>query len=126
MRMLMIHGAVCIAFAVLFVWSRGAFAAAAARINRQLLAPLDLSDETVRTALLIIFAANILGACAIGSEWSSSTVRSGYLIREEYGNGGRGFSAPRLRLRRSPGHCPWGDARLPCGQGSSAGQQSGR
>ena len=54
MRMLMIHGAVCIAFAVLFVWSRGAFAAAATRINRQLLAPLDLSDETVRTALLII------------------------------------------------------------------------
>ncbi len=85
MRMLMIHGAVCIAFAVLFVWSRGAFAAAATRINRLLLAPLDLSDETVRTALLMIFAANILGACAIGSEWLSSTVRSGYLIREEYG-----------------------------------------
>ena len=84
MRMLMIHGAVCIAFAVLFVWSGGAFSACASRINRLLLAPLELS-ETVRTALLIIFAANILGACAIGSEWSSSTVRSGYLIREEYG-----------------------------------------
>lgn len=85
MRMLMIHAAVCLGFAVLFVWSGGAFSASASRINRLLLAPLELSDETVRTALLIIFAANILGACAIGSEWLSSTVRSGYLIREEYG-----------------------------------------
>ncbi|MBR3154911.1 MAG: hypothetical protein IKF10_07905, partial [Lachnospiraceae bacterium] len=85
MRMLMIHAAVCLGFAVLFVWSGGTFAAAASRINRLLLAPLDLSDETVRTALLIIFAANILGVCALGSEWSTSTVRSGYLIREEYG-----------------------------------------
>ena len=85
MRMLMIHAAVCIGFAVLFVWSGGAFAAAASRINRRLLAPLDLSDESVRTALLIIFAANALGACALWSEWSSSTVRSGYLVREEYG-----------------------------------------
>ena len=85
MRMLMIHAAVCVGFLILFVWSGGAFAAAASRINRLLLAPLALSDESVRTALLIVFAANILGACAIGSEWSSSTVRSGYLVREEYG-----------------------------------------
>ena len=85
MRMLMIHAAVCLGFAVLFVWSGGAFAAAASRINKLLLAPLDLADETVRTALIIIFAANILGALAIGSEWSASTVRSGYLVREEYG-----------------------------------------
>ena len=85
MRMLMIHAAVCLGFAALFVWSGGSFAAVASRINRLLLAPLDLSDESVRTALLIIFAANILGACALGSEWLSSTVRNGYLIREEYG-----------------------------------------
>ena len=85
MRMLMIHAAVCVGFAVLFVWSGGAFAAAASRINRLLLAPLALSDESVRTALIIIFAANVLGACALGSEWSSSTVRNGYLVREEYG-----------------------------------------
>ena len=85
MRMLMIHAAVCLGFAVLFVWSGGAFAAAASRINKLLLAPLDLADESVRTALIIIFAANVLGALAIGSEWSASTVRSGYLVREEYG-----------------------------------------
>ena len=85
MRMLMIHAAVCLGFAVLFVWSGGTFAAAASRINRLLLDPLDLSDASVRTALIIIFAANILGACALGSEWSSSTVRDGYLVREEYG-----------------------------------------
>ena len=85
MRMLMIHAAVCIGFAVLFVWSGGTFAAAASRINRLLLAPLDLPDESVRKALLIIFAANALGACALFSEWSSSTVRSGYLVREGYG-----------------------------------------
>ena len=85
MRMLMIHAAVCLGFAVLFVWSGGAFAAAASRINRLLLDPLDLSDASVRTALIIVFAANILGACALGSEWSSSTVRDGYLVREEYG-----------------------------------------
>ena len=85
MRMLMIHAAVCLGFAVLFVWSGGAFAAAASRINKLLLAPLDLADSSVRTALIIIFAANALGALAIGSEWSASTVRSGYLVREEYG-----------------------------------------
>ena len=85
MRMLMIHAAVCLGFAVLFVWSGGTFAAAASRINRLLLDPLDLSDASVRTALIIVFAANILGACALGSEWSSSTVRDGYLVREEYG-----------------------------------------
>ena len=85
MRMLMIHAAVCLGFAVLFVWSGGAFAAAASRINKLLLAPLDLADASVRTALIIIFAANVLGALAIGSEWSASTVRSGYLVREEYG-----------------------------------------
>ena len=85
MRMLMIHAAVCLGFAVLFVWSGGTFAAAASRINRLLLDPLDLSDASVRTALIIVFAANILGACALGSEWSSSTVRDGDLVREEYG-----------------------------------------
>ena len=31
MRMLMIHAAVCVGFAVLFVWSGGAFAAAASQ-----------------------------------------------------------------------------------------------
>ena len=85
MRMLMIHAAVCLGFVLLFVWSGGTFAAAASRINRLLLAPLELPDESVRTALLIIFAANILGALSIASEWSNSTVRSGYLVREEYG-----------------------------------------
>ena len=134
MRMLMIHAAVCLGFAVLFVWSGGAFAAAASRINKLLLAPLDLADASVRTALIIIFAANALGALAIGSEWSASTVRSGYLVREEYGGtsytknlevdvgGEKGSVAlsvpPRIRTEE--------DACLPCGQGSYAGQQSGR
>ena len=85
MRMLMIHAAVCAGFVVLFVWSGGTFAAAASRINKMFLAPLDLPDRSVRTALLIVFAANALGACALWSEWSSSTVRDGYLVREEYG-----------------------------------------
>ena len=85
MRMLMIHAAVCAGFVVLFVWSGGTFAAAASRINKMFLAPLDLPDRSVRTALLIVFAANALGACALWSEWSSSTVRDGYLVRDEYG-----------------------------------------
>ncbi len=85
MRMMIVHAAVLGAFAVLFLWSRGTFARTSRLINRRFLDPLGLRDAEVKLALLIVFAANILGALSLAAEWSGSTVRDGYLIREDYG-----------------------------------------
>lgn len=85
MRMLMVHAFVYACFLGMFLWSGGTFAHAASRINKKYLSSLCLADAQVRFALLIVFAANTLGVLALLSEWSSSTVRNGYLVREEYG-----------------------------------------
>ena len=75
------------AYAVLFVCSKGTFRAAAAFLRKHLpTLGACAEEETVYRALIIIFAANLLGAAMQFQTMNDDTAAKGYLTRGEYGS----------------------------------------
>ena len=77
------------AFCILFVRARGLFSAAARYLHvRSEALARYISEETLKRMLLILFAANLLGAFMTWRDAESDTAAKGYLVRNEYGSNG--------------------------------------
>ena len=77
------------AFCILFVRARGLFSAAARYLHvRSEALARYISEETLKRVLLILFAANLLGAFMTWRDAESDTAAKGYLVRNEYGSNG--------------------------------------
>ena len=77
------------AFCILFVRARGLFSAAARYLHvRSEALARYISEETLKRMLLILFAANLLGAFMTWRDEESDTAAKGYLVRNEYGSNG--------------------------------------
>ena len=77
------------AFCILFVRARGLFSAAARYLHvRSEALARYISEETLTRVLLILFAANLLGAFMTWRDAESDTAAKGYLVRNEYGSNG--------------------------------------
>ena len=77
------------AFCILFVRARGLFSAAARYLHvRSEALARYISEETLKRMLLILFAANLLGAFMTWRDAESDTAAKGYLVRNEYGSDG--------------------------------------
>ena len=72
-------------FGILFLLSRGFFKAAAHYLQKRVPSFSSLSAETIKKALIIVFAANLLGALLTLRMVQTDTISKGYLIRNEYG-----------------------------------------
>ncbi len=73
------------AYLGLFFAARGGPAAAAGLLNRRFLKKMNLPDAAVRTALLILLAADVLAAAVTAAADLDDTVKDGFLVREDYG-----------------------------------------
>ena len=77
------------AFCILFVRARGLFSAVARYLHvRSEALARYISEETLKRMLLILFAANLLGAFMTWRDAESDTAAKGYLVRNEYGSNG--------------------------------------
>ena len=77
---------ILLGFLILFLRSRGLFRASAAYLLSS--APslsTYSSQETLRKALIILFAADLLGAAMTWQAASSDTAALGYVMRSDYG-----------------------------------------
>ena len=80
---------ILVAFCILFVRARGLFSAAARYLHvRSEALARYISEETLKRMLLILFAANLLGAFMTWRDAESDTAAKGYLVRNEYGSNG--------------------------------------
>lgn len=83
MERMWLYGIVLAGFAVLFLLSRGGFRASAAFLKKRFFTGQPISEETLKKALLALFAANLLAAALSASYAFTDTVGEGYLLREE-------------------------------------------
>lgn len=84
MKEMLIYAIIPVLYLILFVYVRGGFLKAAGYVNRRFFAALDVDDRNVRTALLVVFGANILAALLTLSARMNSTAEDGFLVREDY------------------------------------------
>ncbi|MDO4804393.1 MAG: type II secretion system F family protein [Lachnospiraceae bacterium] len=84
MRGMWIYTLVPILYAALFLYVRGGFLKAAQYVNHKFLGKLDINDRDVRTAILVIFAANAFAALITLSTRLNNTAEAGYLLRDGY------------------------------------------
>ena len=83
------YSVILAAFCILFVRARGLFSAAARYLHlRSEALARYISEETMKRVLLILFAANLLGAFMTWRDAESDTAAKGYLVRNEYGSNG--------------------------------------
>ena len=72
-------------YGILFLLAGGFFRASALYLLRRIPSLSSLSAETLRKALIILFAANLLGALLTFRSVQNDTIAKGYLLRNEYG-----------------------------------------
>ena len=76
------------AFLILFIWSHGFFRASAEKLLKTFPALKDYAGpDIVAKALMIILAADLLGAAAEYSAFQNDTAAQGYLMRNAHGDG---------------------------------------
>ena len=76
-------------YIALFIRARGFFKEGAQYLFTAIPAARNaMSPETVERMLLILFAANLIGAAATANTLSNDTAARGYLLRNEYGSDG--------------------------------------
>ncbi len=73
-------------YAVLFLISGGLFGNASGFLKRHVFQRLNVGEDAIKTGMMVIFAANLLGALVTFSEVRSDTVSRGYLVRGDYGS----------------------------------------
>ena len=71
-------------YAVLFLISGGLFGNASGFLKRHVFQRLNVGEDAIKTGMMVIFAANLLGALVTFSEVRSDTVSRGYLVRGDY------------------------------------------
>lgn len=82
----LIYLLICVLFLLLFILSGGMFRASAAFLQRKCPKLSEyVSQETMARVLMLLFAANLLGAAATWKESVEDTVSRGYLERNDYG-----------------------------------------
>ncbi|MEE3419936.1 MAG: hypothetical protein VZR02_02360 [Lachnospiraceae bacterium] len=77
-----------IAFAVLFLLSRGTFASSAHFLSKKIPHLSELTSETMlKNALMLLFVFHLLGLLAAYASANGDTASAGYIVRNEHGMG---------------------------------------
>ncbi len=84
MKYIWIYAVIPVVYSIMFFSVRGGFLKSAHMLNIRFLSGLSIDDGSVRTALLVIFAANIAAAVITVTGHLGSTAEDGYLLREDY------------------------------------------